>query len=110
MAARTAFVLGGGGLLGSGEVGMLGALLEGGIRPDLVVGTSVGAIKGAAVAADPYPRFRTKLVADGIATEDELAAIEAGVEADLDEAVEFALASPFPDLSEGNTDVYGAAA
>jgi len=53
MAARTAFVLGGGGLLGSGEVGMLRALLEGGIRPDLVVGTSVGAINGAAVAADP---------------------------------------------------------
>ena len=53
MAARTAFVLGGGGLLGSGEVGMLRALLEAGIRPDLVVGTSVGAINGAAVAADP---------------------------------------------------------
>jgi NTE family protein len=53
MAARTAFVLGGGGLLGSGEVGMLRALLEDGIRPDLVLGTSVGAINGAAVAADP---------------------------------------------------------
>jgi pyruvate dehydrogenase E1 component alpha subunit len=64
----------------------------------------------AAIAADPYPRFRTKLVADGIATEDELAAIETGVEADLDAAVEFALASPFPGLEEANTDVYGAAA
>ena len=53
MAPRTAFVLGGGGLLGSGEVGMLRALLEAGVRPDLVVGTSVGAINGAAVAADP---------------------------------------------------------
>lgn len=49
----TAFVLGGGGLLGANEVGMLHALLERGIRPDLVVGTSVGAINGAAVAADP---------------------------------------------------------
>jgi NTE family protein len=48
-----AFVLGGGGLLGAGEVGMLEALLEGGVRPDLVLGTSVGAINGAAVAADP---------------------------------------------------------
>ena len=49
----TAFVLGGGGLLGAGEVGMLRALLETGVVPDLVVGTSVGAINGAAVAADP---------------------------------------------------------
>lgn len=49
----TAFVLGGGGLLGAGEVGMLRALLEAGVVPDLVVGTSVGAVNGAAVAADP---------------------------------------------------------
>jgi NTE family protein len=48
-----AFVLGGGGALGAYEVGMLRALLEAGIRPDLVVGTSVGAINGAAVAAEP---------------------------------------------------------
>ncbi|EFC80668.1 patatin-like phospholipase family protein [Parafrankia sp. EUN1f] len=48
-----AFVLGGGGMLGAAEVGMLRALLEAGCRPDLVVGTSVGAINGAAVAADP---------------------------------------------------------
>lgn len=52
---RVAFVLGGGGLLGAGEVGMLQALLESGARPDLVVGTSVGAVNGAAVAADPTP-------------------------------------------------------
>ena len=51
--ARTAFVLGGGGILGAGEVGMLRALFEHGIAPDLVVGTSVGAVNGAAVAADP---------------------------------------------------------
>ncbi len=49
----TAFVLGGGGLLGAHEVGMLRALSEAGIVPDLVVGTSVGAINGAFVAADP---------------------------------------------------------
>jgi len=49
----TAFVLGGGGVLGAAEVGMLGALLDAGIRPDLIVGTSVGAINGAAVAAKP---------------------------------------------------------
>jgi NTE family protein len=49
----TAFVLGGGGLLGAHEVGMLQALAEAGIRPDLVVGTSIGALNGVLVAADP---------------------------------------------------------
>jgi len=50
---KTAFVLGGGGVLGANEVGMLRALAEAGIRPDVVVGTSVGALNGACVAADP---------------------------------------------------------
>jgi NTE family protein len=50
-----AYVLGGGGLLGANEVGMLQALAEAGTVPDLVVGSSVGAINGAAVAADPGP-------------------------------------------------------
>jgi NTE family protein len=53
VSGRTAFVLGGGGQLGAHEVGMLRALLERGIVPDLVVGTSIGAINGAAVAAEP---------------------------------------------------------
>src|ERR1700742_1612132 len=52
-ALTTAFVLGGGGVLGAHEVGMLRALNEAQIRPDLVAGTSVGAINGAFVAADP---------------------------------------------------------
>jgi NTE family protein len=50
---EVAFVLGGGGVLGASEVGMLQALLEAGILPDLVVGTSVGALNGVLVAADP---------------------------------------------------------
>jgi NTE family protein len=51
---RVAFVLGGGGgPFGAHEVGMLRALVERGIVPDLVLGTSVGAINGVAVAADP---------------------------------------------------------
>ncbi|MEO7656674.1 MAG: thiamine pyrophosphate-dependent dehydrogenase E1 component subunit alpha [Sphingomicrobium sp.] len=62
------------------------------------------------VAADPYPIFRARLIADGVANETDLAAIEADVEARLDEAVAFALASPFPDLSELTTDVFGEAA
>jgi NTE family protein len=43
----TAFVLSGGGSLGAIQVGMLRALLEAGIRPDLVVGTSIGALNAA---------------------------------------------------------------
>lgn len=50
---QVAFVLGGGGILGAHEVGMLRALAETGIQPDLVLGTSVGAINGALFAADP---------------------------------------------------------
>lgn len=52
-AQLTAYVLGGGGVLGSTQVGMLAALAESGIRPDLVLGTSIGALNGAFVAADP---------------------------------------------------------
>jgi NTE family protein len=58
----TAFVLGGGGVLGAVEVGMLQALLERGIAPDLVLGTSVGALNGALVARDPTPTVVDNLV------------------------------------------------
>jgi NTE family protein len=50
-----AFVLGGGGVLGAAEVGMARALVEAGVRPDLVCGTSVGAINGAAIVSGPTP-------------------------------------------------------
>ncbi len=63
--------------------------------------------KAAAVAADPYPAFRAKLIADGVATEAQLAEIEAGFEAALDEAVAFALDAPFPGVEELTRDVYG---
>jgi NTE family protein len=49
----TAYVLGGGGVLGAVEVGMLRALLERDLGPDLVLGTSIGAFNGALVASDP---------------------------------------------------------
>ncbi len=52
-APHTAFVLGGGGVLGAAEVGMLRALLERDIVPDLLVGSSVGALNGAFLAVDP---------------------------------------------------------
>ncbi|MFL0286616.1 patatin-like phospholipase family protein [Mycobacterium sp. SMC-21] len=46
----TAFVLSGGGSLGSIQVGMLLGLAEAGIKPDLIVGTSVGALNGGWIA------------------------------------------------------------
>jgi NTE family protein len=50
---EVAFVLGGGGILGAHEVGMLRALAESSIEPDLILGTSIGAINGALFAATP---------------------------------------------------------
>ena len=46
----TAFVLSGGGSLGAVQVGMLQALAERDVRPDLLVGTSAGAVNAAYVA------------------------------------------------------------
>jgi NTE family protein len=47
------YVLGGGGSLGATQVGMLQALGERDVAPDLVVGTSVGSLNGAVVALEP---------------------------------------------------------
>ncbi len=52
----TAFVLSGGGSLGAVQVGMLQALSERGVRPDLVVGTSAGALNAAFVAGHGVDR------------------------------------------------------
>lgn len=52
-ADRNVFVLSGGANRGAAQVGMLTALLERGIRPDRVIGVSVGALNGAALALDP---------------------------------------------------------
>jgi len=50
-----AFVFQGGSSLAAAQVGMLRALLESGIRPDLVVGTSAGALNAVAFAQNPTP-------------------------------------------------------
>jgi len=60
-APRTAFVLGGGGNLGAIQVGMLKAVVEHGIVPDVVIGCSVGALNAAAVAADASPAGMERL-------------------------------------------------
>ena len=62
--------------------------------------------KAAAIAADPVPRYRRQLIEAGIATEEALAAMEAAIEAEIDEAVEYALASPFPGVEELARDVF----
>ncbi|HRO58476.1 MAG TPA: patatin-like phospholipase family protein [Burkholderiaceae bacterium] len=65
---RTALVLAGGGSFGAVQVGMLRALAANGLAPDLIVGSSVGAINGAWFAGAPD--------ADGVA---QLAAIWQGL-------------------------------
>ena len=50
-----AFVMSGGGSRGSLQVGALRALLERGIRPQMLVGTSVGGLNATYLAADPVP-------------------------------------------------------
>lgn len=49
----TAFVLSGGGSLGAIQAGMLRALYERDVEPDLIVGASVGAVNGAFIASRP---------------------------------------------------------
>lgn len=56
-----AFVMAGGGSLAATHVGMLRALSESGIRPDLVVGTSAGAINAFRYATDPSEDGLTRL-------------------------------------------------
>ncbi|TMG33050.1 MAG: patatin-like phospholipase family protein, partial [Chloroflexi bacterium] len=58
---RTAFALSGGGARGALQVGMLRALLAAGIRPDFVVGVSIGAWNAAWLAHRPELGWVEKL-------------------------------------------------
>jgi 2-oxoisovalerate dehydrogenase E1 component len=60
----------------------------------------------AARAADPFDAFRRRLVDDGVARGDVLDALDAEVQAEVDGAMEFALASPGPSTDELYVDVY----
>lgn len=55
VAGQVAFVFQGGGSLAASQVGMLRALTEAGLKPDLVVGSSAGALNAIAFASDPSP-------------------------------------------------------
>lgn len=62
--------------------------------------------KTEAMKQDPVPLFRAWLLAHAHADEGELKAIEAAVDKEIEEAVEFALASPYPDVAELRRDVF----
>ena len=59
---HTAFVLGGGGRWGAVEVGMIRALEEAGVVPDIVLGTSIGAFNGSVIADLPGPEGVARLM------------------------------------------------
>ncbi|MBE9375782.1 patatin-like phospholipase family protein [Saccharopolyspora sp. HNM0983] len=50
---RTAWVLPGGSTFGAIQSGLVTALIDGGVEPDLLVGTSVGSLNAAWLAGDP---------------------------------------------------------
>lgn len=60
---RVGLALGGGAARGWAHVGVIRALEEAGIRPDLICGTSAGALVGAAYAAGELDRFEQWLLA-----------------------------------------------
>jgi NTE family protein len=59
-----AFVLAGGASLGAMQAGMLRALYERGIVPDVIVGTSAGALNGAFIACRPQTVETAEVLAD----------------------------------------------
>jgi acetoin:2,6-dichlorophenolindophenol oxidoreductase subunit alpha len=62
------------------------------------------------LAKDPMPKTRAAVLASGIATEADLEKYDAEVNAQIEEALQFAADSPFPDVGEIDIDVYGATA
>jgi NTE family protein len=57
----TALVLGGGGLRGASEAGAAKALAESGFRPDMVFGTSIGAVNGAVLSSGEFSAMALRL-------------------------------------------------
>jgi len=63
---RVGLVLGGGSARGWAHIGAIRGLEEAGIRPDVVCGTSIGAIVGAAYAAGELDRFEQWVLGLGL--------------------------------------------
>jgi pyruvate dehydrogenase E1 component alpha subunit len=55
---------------------------------------------------DPIPTFARTLIAEGVATQAELTALDEAVQRELEEAIRFAEASPEPDLEDALQDIY----
>lgn len=62
--------------------------------------------KAAAMARDPLPLFRAKLVADGVATEEQLQEMQQAIEAEIQDAIDFAMACSVPSVEELRRDVF----
>jgi pyruvate dehydrogenase E1 component alpha subunit len=62
--------------------------------------------KAAAMARDPVPLYRAWLIAAGHATEAQLSGMESNIAKEIDEALEFTLASAYPDVAELRRDVF----
>jgi pyruvate dehydrogenase E1 component alpha subunit len=60
----------------------------------------------AAKRGDPVPRFRARLVTDGVLTAEEADAIGEAAQQEMQEAVEFGLESPFPAPEKAVEHVY----
>lgn len=57
-------------------------------------------------ARDPIPAFEAELIAHGLATAEDVAAIRAAAEAEITAGIEFARAGTDPDVNEVTRDVY----
>lgn len=62
--------------------------------------------KEAAMAADPLPALRARLVSEGHASEEELTSMQEEIEKEVEEARDFGLASEVPSLDELRRDVF----
>lgn len=85
--------------------------------PTLIEAKTVRWIRHSAVAAgaekterwketDPLPRLRQELMQRGVLTEGEIAEIEQAAQREIQDAADFAMASPYPEVKELYTDIY----
>jgi pyruvate dehydrogenase E1 component alpha subunit len=62
--------------------------------------------KAEAMAKDPLPAFRARLLAEAIVTEVKLTGIEAAIAAEVEDAMQYGLAAEFPAADELRRDVF----
>jgi hypothetical protein len=62
--------------------------------------------KEAAIAKDPLPALRARLIAEGHANEEQLSKMQADLEAEIADAEEFGMNSPLPSVDELRRDVF----